>query len=59
MVATVAMLYSVYAIYASGADAVLGGTVVMGIGFVIFGFLAPRFGLSGTTTAQAAAGRAA
>ena len=58
-VALVAMLYSVYAIYASGADAVLGGTVVMGTGFVIFGFLAPRFGLSGTTTAQAAAGRAA
>ena len=59
VVAMVAMLYSVYAIYASGADAVLGGTVVMGIGFVIFGFLAPRFGVSGTTTVQAAAGRAA
>ena len=42
-VAVVAMLYSVYAIYASGADAVLGGTVVMGLGFVIYGFLAPRF----------------
>ena len=41
--ATVAMLYSVYAIYASGASAVLGGTVVMGLGFVIYGFLAPRF----------------
>ena len=39
----VALLYSVYAIYASGADAVLGGMVVMGIGYVIYGFIAPRF----------------
>ena len=41
--ALVAMLYSVYAIYASGKDAVLGGMLVMGIGFVIWGFIAPRF----------------
>ena len=39
----VAMLYSVYAIYASGKDAVLGGMLVMGITFVIWGFIAPRF----------------
>jgi putrescine:ornithine antiporter len=50
IVAVVAMLYSVYAIYASGADAVLGGTVVMGLGFVIFGFLAPRFVIKGART---------
>lgn len=42
-VAVVAMLYSVYALYASGKDAVLGGMLVMAIGFVIYGFLAPRF----------------
>ncbi|HSQ79953.1 MAG TPA: putrescine-ornithine antiporter [Casimicrobiaceae bacterium] len=42
-VALVAMLYSVYAIYASGKDAVLGGMLAMGIGFVIWGFIAPRF----------------
>jgi len=42
-VAVVAMLYSVYAIYASGKDAVLGGTLAMAIGFVIWGFIAPRF----------------
>ena len=42
-VSVLATLYSVYAIYASGANAVLGGTVVMGLGFVIYGFLAPRF----------------
>ena len=43
VVATVAMLYSVYALYASGKDAVMGGMLVMAIGYVIYGFLAPRF----------------
>jgi putrescine:ornithine antiporter len=42
-VALVAMLYSVYALYASGKDAVMGGMLVMGITFVIWGFIAPRF----------------
>ena len=42
-VAVIAMLYSVYAIYASGKDAVLGGMLAMAIGFVIWGFIAPRF----------------
>jgi putrescine:ornithine antiporter len=42
-VALVAMLYSVFAIYASGKDAVFGGLLVMGAGFVIWGFVAPRF----------------
>jgi len=42
-VALVAMLYSVYAIYASGKDAVLGGMLVTGIAFIIWGFIAPRF----------------
>jgi putrescine:ornithine antiporter len=41
----VGMLYSVYAIYASGKDAVMGGMLVMALGFVIWGFLAPRFAL--------------
>jgi putrescine:ornithine antiporter len=39
----VALLYSVYAIYASGAGAVLGGMIVMGIGYIIYGFIAHRF----------------
>jgi putrescine:ornithine antiporter len=43
VIAVVAMLYSTYAIYASGKDAVLGGTIVMALGFVIWGFIAPRF----------------
>jgi len=42
-IATVGMLYSVFAIYASGKDAVLGGMIVTAIGFVIYGFIAPRF----------------
>jgi putrescine:ornithine antiporter len=42
-VAVVAMLYSVYAIYASGKDAVLGGMLVIALTFVIWGFIAPRF----------------
>ncbi len=42
-VAVVAMVYSVFAIYASGKDAVLGGMLAWGIGLVIWGFIAPRF----------------
>jgi len=42
-IALVAMLYSVYAIYASGKDAVLGGMLVTGLTFLIWGFIAPRF----------------
>jgi putrescine:ornithine antiporter len=42
-VALVAMLYSVYAIYASGKDAVLGAAIVWGLGYLIWGFIAPRF----------------
>jgi putrescine:ornithine antiporter len=52
-VTLVAMLYSVYAIYASGKDAVLGGMLMMGMGFVIWGFIAPRF----ASTQQAASPR--
>lgn len=43
IVAMVAMLYSVYAIFASGKDAVLGAMIVMGVGYVIYGFIAHRF----------------
>jgi putrescine:ornithine antiporter len=42
-VALVAILYSIYAIYASGKDAVMGGTIVWGIGYLIWAFIAPRF----------------
>jgi putrescine:ornithine antiporter len=43
LVAIVAMLYSVYSLYAAGKDAVMGGMVVMALGFVLYGLLAPRF----------------
>ena len=42
-VVVVAMLYSVYALYASGKDAVMGGMLVMGIGYIVYGLIAPRF----------------
>lgn len=42
-VSLVAMLYSVYAIFASGESAVMGGMLVIGVTFVIWGFIAPRF----------------
>jgi putrescine:ornithine antiporter len=42
-VAVIAMLYSVYALWASGKDAVMGGMLVMGIGYIVYGFIAPRF----------------
>jgi putrescine:ornithine antiporter len=37
------MIYSIYAIYASGKDAVLGGMLVLSLGYLIWGLLAPRF----------------
>jgi putrescine:ornithine antiporter len=39
----IAMLYSFYAIYASGKDAVFGGMIVMAIGYLVYGFIAYRF----------------
>lgn len=43
VVGVLAMAYSTFAIYASGKDAVLGGTIVMAVGFIIWGFIANRF----------------
>jgi len=51
LVALIAMLYSVYALWASGKDAVMGGMLVVGIAYVVWGFIAPRF-----ASKQAAAG---
>jgi len=42
-IATIAMLYSVYALYASGESAVMGGMLVMGVAYIVWGFIAPRF----------------
>jgi putrescine:ornithine antiporter len=43
LIALVALFYSVYAIYASGKDAVFGGMMAWGVGLIVWGFIAPRF----------------
>jgi putrescine:ornithine antiporter len=58
IVAVIALAYSVFAIYASGKDAVLGGMLVMAIGYVIYGFMASRF-TSATSAGHTAAASAA
>lgn len=42
-IATIAILYSTYALWASGKDAVMGGMLVMGLGWLIWTFMAPTF----------------
>ena len=54
VIAVVAMLYSTYALYASGKDAVLGGMLVTAIAFIIWGFLAPRFASTPSTAPERA-----
>lgn len=39
----IAMLYCFYALYASGMQAVMGATLVMMAGFLLYGFIAYRF----------------
>jgi putrescine:ornithine antiporter len=51
----VAMLYSFYALYASGKDAVFGAMIVMAIGYLIFGFIAYRFNSEANAAAAVAA----
>ncbi len=43
VVSLIAMLYSTFALYASGHEAVMGGMLVMALAFIVWGFLAPRF----------------
>jgi putrescine:ornithine antiporter len=42
-VGLIATGYSVFALYASGMEAVMGGMLVLGITYIIWGFIAPRF----------------
>ena len=58
-VTVVALAYSVYAIYASGKDAVMGGMLVMAIGYAIYGFAATRAGSPASTRRTAADSAAA
>jgi putrescine:ornithine antiporter len=53
-VTILALVYSVYAIYASGKDAVFGGMIVLGIAYVIWGFIAHRFETVAASTPQRA-----
>ena len=55
VITVIAMGYSVFAIYASGKDAVLGGMLVLGITYIVWGFIAPRFATAPATTATRAA----
>ena len=55
-IAVLAMVYSVYAIYASGQEAVLNGMLVLGVGFLIWGFIAPRFATGKPAAAAARPG---
>jgi putrescine:ornithine antiporter len=43
VIATVGIIYSIYALWASGMEAVMGGMLVMGIGWLVWMFMAPRF----------------
>ena len=52
-VGLVGMLYSTYALYASGPDAVMGGIMVTALAFVVWGFIAPRFVAASPATTPA------
>jgi putrescine:ornithine antiporter len=56
-IAVIAMTYSVFALYASGMEAVMGGMLVLGISYIIWGFIAPRFAAPSTATAPDVAPR--
>jgi putrescine:ornithine antiporter len=59
VITVVAMAYSVFAIYTSGKDAVMGGTLVLGITYIVWGFIAPRFAGSQTTKSAQPSAKAA
>jgi putrescine:ornithine antiporter len=56
IVAVVAMVYSIYALWASGKDAVMGGMIVLAIGYVVYGFLAARQSVAKAPAPRAATG---
>src|SRR5690349_9029484 len=43
IIVVLGMGYSVFALYASGKDAVMGGMLVLGIVYIVWGFIANRF----------------
>jgi len=56
-ITVIGIVYSVYALFAAGTDAVMGGMLVMGLGWLIWLFMAPRF-MSTRGTATTAMPRA-
>ena len=59
VITVVGMAYSVFAIYASGVDAVMGGTLVLGITYIVWGFIAPRFSAPASAKTAAPVAKAA
>ena len=51
VITVIAMLYSVYALYASGGSAVMGGMLVLGVTYIIWGFISNRFTATGAVKA--------
>ncbi len=43
VVVVVAVAYSIMALYLSGASAVIGGLLIMSFGYLVYGFMAPKF----------------
>jgi putrescine:ornithine antiporter len=43
VITMVALLYSVYALYASGGSAVMGGVIMLGLTYIIWAFISNRF----------------
>jgi putrescine:ornithine antiporter len=43
IITTIGMLYSAYAIYSAGMEAVFGGMIAMVVAFIIWAFISPRF----------------
>jgi len=51
VIGVIAMIYCVYALYASGGSAVMGGMLVYGLTLIIWGFISNRFTASGAAKA--------
>ena len=58
-ITVIGIVYSVYALYAAGMEAVMGGMLVMGLGWLIWLFMAPRFMATRSAASASATARAA
>jgi putrescine:ornithine antiporter len=52
LVVTVAVVYSIMAIYLSGSSAVIGGVLIMSFGYLIYGFMAVKFEMKRNDSGQ-------